>query len=60
MPDLNELTFPALDEAYFDIPDATKLRPTTGVTHRRGSCCFTGRCGNAPTAGFSWKRPRAI
>ncbi|MFG1280212.1 arsenical resistance protein ArsH [Xanthobacter autotrophicus] len=33
MPDLNGLTFPALDEAYFDIPDATKLRPSADVTH---------------------------
>lgn len=33
MPDVNESTLPALDEAYFDSPDIAKLRPSTDLGH---------------------------
>lgn len=33
MPDVNESTLPALDEAYFDSPDIAKLRPSTDLAH---------------------------
>jgi len=33
MPDLNGLSFPALDDAYFDVPDAEKMHPTSDVSH---------------------------
>lgn len=34
MPGMNDMTFPALDEACFDIPDLAKLRPAMDVPHR--------------------------
>jgi len=33
MPDVNESTLPALDEAYFDSPNIAKLRPSTDLAH---------------------------